>query len=995
MTPHEELKALEINQRQRVDGWKEPPPCDKIAEVLKKIYSTPSHFIYELLQNADDAGATEVSIILRNDELQFRHNGEPFNWDNVIAILSIGESTKETNDIGKFGIGFKSVFSITDSPKIHSGEFHFQITKIIIPKIIDQQTQAQNETVIILPFNSKGKEQYENIVGKLRKIEPEFLMFVKNILKITWETDEESDTYEVNKNGVNCHVISKNEKQSYILFDKKEKVDGKDIVLKIAFKKDENDKIIPIHKNLFVFFPMEKEQPGINFIIHAPYKTTPSRETIDFSDKDNEDITKQLTELVAESIIKIKDMEIFNVDFIENILPITSKNEHPIYSAIYNKVKEKLSKEAILPATDGSFIKAENAILARGKNLISLLDNVEETAKLFNGRGNWLNAEITADRFQNLRDYLEKQLSIPVITMEKFYRALNKDFMESKNDKWLIDFYSAAESGYSLILRKLPIIRLENGRHVKPGNNVYLPPNDGKEYGHEFNIVKKVIAKNKEVKKLLTRLDITREFDEVAKKIKGDIAKKYKELDSINKDEYLRDFDMVYEMWNSANPNKKQEIENVIKELKFMGKFNKNGEFILRKLENIYIETEELKMWFGKNPDITFLGEEIKEEKYEKFLMCLGIKDEIKIIPDNSYIDSTYFRYVGEFNLHLNIAGLEYVIDNININRSVFLWDLLLSYPFLRGCFQRRRSTRGIGAKWETSDIEDSNIIKELKDKHWLFNKNGELLSNQKSEISLDDLHDDYNKGDNTERLVDDLGMKKNEIEEIEKKYGGKFISTDEYEEKNRKAAAYDELSKSGNVQVKNNHKTNEGSGYNSPSGSDNSESEYFTEFGIVGITKIQLMPKPPTPPRVGRSQTNSENDGTTKENQKLDIKEIGRSGEKHAYKELKNQYSEEGDKVFWENEKGEAGKPYDFTITCKNGQIIYYEIKTKSEENPSEFEMTRKEWDKAVECGNQYRVLLVSNKENVKCEEFFNIPQTEDIERQITGMKIRFKREP
>ena len=38
-------------------------------------YSESAHFIYELLQNADDARATEVSIILYKDGLVFKHNG--------------------------------------------------------------------------------------------------------------------------------------------------------------------------------------------------------------------------------------------------------------------------------------------------------------------------------------------------------------------------------------------------------------------------------------------------------------------------------------------------------------------------------------------------------------------------------------------------------------------------------------------------------------------------------------------------------------------------------------------------------------------------------------------------------------------------------------------------------------------------------------------------------------------------------------------------------
>jgi len=97
--------------------------------ILAGAYSDPSHFIYEILQNAEDARATKISFNLFNDHLEIKHNGKDFNFDDVEGITGIGMSTKkgEINSIGKFGVGFKSVFAITLTPEIHSGHFHFKI----------------------------------------------------------------------------------------------------------------------------------------------------------------------------------------------------------------------------------------------------------------------------------------------------------------------------------------------------------------------------------------------------------------------------------------------------------------------------------------------------------------------------------------------------------------------------------------------------------------------------------------------------------------------------------------------------------------------------------------------------------------------------------------------------------------------------------------------------------------------------------------------------
>src|SRR5437667_5533951 len=86
-------------------------------------YTERTHFIFELLQNAEDALRwreeaepkhrlpRSVKFLLFPDHIDVTHYGLPFNEDHVRAICSIKRGTKHHNvtDIGKFGIGFKSV----------------------------------------------------------------------------------------------------------------------------------------------------------------------------------------------------------------------------------------------------------------------------------------------------------------------------------------------------------------------------------------------------------------------------------------------------------------------------------------------------------------------------------------------------------------------------------------------------------------------------------------------------------------------------------------------------------------------------------------------------------------------------------------------------------------------------------------------------------------------------------------------------------------------
>ena len=116
------LSDLTIKRKEHIKSCQDND--DNSHEIIAKLYSDPSHFVYELLQNADDAKATEVVFNLTSNLLEIKHNGTKlFNAKDVESITTIGSSTKDINSIGTFGAGFKSVFAITKTPQIHSGDY--------------------------------------------------------------------------------------------------------------------------------------------------------------------------------------------------------------------------------------------------------------------------------------------------------------------------------------------------------------------------------------------------------------------------------------------------------------------------------------------------------------------------------------------------------------------------------------------------------------------------------------------------------------------------------------------------------------------------------------------------------------------------------------------------------------------------------------------------------------------------------------------------------
>ncbi|CAH2079391.1 unnamed protein product, partial [Thlaspi arvense] len=90
-------------------------------------------FVASGLKNADDNKYPEhveptLTFILQKTGIFVLNNECGFMPENIRALCDVGRSTKKGSGgyIGKKGIGFKSVFRISDAPEIHSNGFHLK-----------------------------------------------------------------------------------------------------------------------------------------------------------------------------------------------------------------------------------------------------------------------------------------------------------------------------------------------------------------------------------------------------------------------------------------------------------------------------------------------------------------------------------------------------------------------------------------------------------------------------------------------------------------------------------------------------------------------------------------------------------------------------------------------------------------------------------------------------------------------------------------------------
>src|SRR5450759_4096096 len=91
--------------------------------------------IYELIQNgADeliDVGHGRIQILLTGDHLYCANEGDALDVDGVESLLTSHISMKRSSEIGRFGLGFKSVLGVSDRPEVFSATGSFKFDPLI------------------------------------------------------------------------------------------------------------------------------------------------------------------------------------------------------------------------------------------------------------------------------------------------------------------------------------------------------------------------------------------------------------------------------------------------------------------------------------------------------------------------------------------------------------------------------------------------------------------------------------------------------------------------------------------------------------------------------------------------------------------------------------------------------------------------------------------------------------------------------------------------
>ncbi len=488
----------------------------KSRRIYKQLYDEKTHFIYELIQNADDNKSQCLELQLRENALLAWNNGDPFSEQDVWSICSIGSSNKDLTKIGTFGIGFKAVYNYTELPEVYSGDKRFCIRDYTNPEGIDIPPEVSElvdtgKTVFRLPFKESIRpKEIEQLKGRLRNLEKRALFFLRHVEKICWRDEHNSQVWVYachrspydkieNASVVALSTSMNNENhlwETFLVFSKEvqppqgvidellqlaEDDEEQERIrrssenlqrVEIAFKLD-NDRITETDNCvLFAYFPTQKET-HLRFLIQARYQTTPARANIWNDNPWNAWLIKETADYLPNILEQLKDGGLLEPAFF-NVLPLKADNVQEPFDPIIDALQKAMQEGALIPTEDGGYAKAENVYYPRAENLRKLVESSELVPN-----SSWLHPGIggSGRAFEVMKEAGVREINIRNVL--NWLEKQDLRWFKSRCEKWLCSLYIYLGTQKPQLdrIKKLPLVRLENGQHVCASDHlVFFPP---------------------------------------------------------------------------------------------------------------------------------------------------------------------------------------------------------------------------------------------------------------------------------------------------------------------------------------------------------------------------------------------------------------------------------------------------------------------------------------------------------------------------------------
>lgn len=836
------FNALSVN---RTEGAKalEGFALRGVKNSVVEKYSDQAHFIYELLQNADDAKATSARFELFKDKLIFAHNGtrrftvtdqateaqdlEKGSLGDINAITAVGGSNKtDESTIGKFGVGFKAVFQYTATPHIYDPNIFFKIERFIVPICLeaDYAGRKNGETLFVFPFDHdkrSAEDAYSDISEKLRSLDYP-LLFLTNLKNISFEISgilgfygkTVKETHNIDNTIAELIRLTQNDGESHDdlcddmlwLFSRDS---GNGHSYSVGFFVDADGHLIPKTHSAFCFFPT-KEATRLNFIFHAPFLLTDSREGIRAGVQHNVVMVSLLSELAADSLVYLKDIgQTKKIQLIDdNIFDIVPYDEGDFtdvnskktisFKPFYTAIKETFRSKAIIPSSYG-YISKENAYWAYDLDISKLFSDSQLAHLIGNTEAKWAFVSLKRPDSGDLikRNYIDSIIN-ESISEDKIIRKITAGFIEVQSLDWLHQFYryvSAAKKRAEMV-KRIPVFLNQDGNAVAAFDSkeqaILFLPTEG---GSGYDTVNEALLQNEETLAFVKQFGINE--PSLYNEIYNIILPQYKNGISIDTRQHFKKFFRYYQECSQSNV---KSFLDLLREQKFILCKPEDDEKLYRAIPRVlYLPFEPLLQWFQPKPSTLFVyfneylqlvGEDKKEELVS-FFIDLGVKDAPRICQRILKEDEAYEikpRYEWPQPTWYNLStrkwterfidgcqeNIERIIQEQDLSLSAFLWGQLLKfveYGFFKEKYHLSRDSVLYGRYeyfYRTQQTEpfESHEAKRLRTQPWLVNSDGEFVSAIK--LTVQKIHPQYDVScDEAVELFRLLGIQE-EVEEVE-----------------------------------------------------------------------------------------------------------------------------------------------------------------------------------------------------------------------------------
>ncbi|THE64272.1 ATP-binding protein [Salinadaptatus halalkaliphilus] len=539
------------------------------------LFTRQGQFFYELIQNAEDCTKegeeTTIEIILRPDAVIFRNNGEQFSKEDIRNLCDVGRTQKKSQDenIGFWGIGFKSVFRVTDSPHVLSGEYQFKfdreywqddgvdrtldeipwrVTPIWVP---DSPVESSDDwNTFHLPYIDDSYKQ--RVLEGVDQLENRLLLFLEDIkeIRVVDELEDEVDrsremAVTSRSEELEGRLIELKSNERWWVYEnvfevpervsndkvtrerKRENIDARPA--RIALKVDEDGNLDhltegSVHASVFSFLPIQGLTSGMPFMIDADLLTGAGRTKPHEGAAWNSWMMEEIGEtLIPNAIDQLKNHDIWKSQFQKALLP-SERPKGNLFRTLDTAIMETARQSEIIPTANGSWVTPDSAIHPVGDSREQVREvlSVEDLREL-------TDRELTDENLVFLKRLLRDRLAIRELGTDSedlpdsgtnfAELATNEDWLgkkaTSKETPWFRSFYELLNEtqGFDEDLKERKIVYTDSGLDLP--SDVYLSFSpDVEEIIAEMNAeevfptISGAITDSSSAKNFLERLDI-------------------------------------------------------------------------------------------------------------------------------------------------------------------------------------------------------------------------------------------------------------------------------------------------------------------------------------------------------------------------------------------------------------------------------------------------------------------------------------------------------